>query len=155
VDAPESWRELWAMAHDEGWAHSTFDFGKMTIGQLRLLLKRGQAKHRLNSYYAGIVASTYVNTKLAPGKEPISPYDFVPRDEVEDPQKTIRDAAKKNLFGMVCMLLDKKMMPTDPTAVEALRLRSVASLREQGVADPEELFEEVFRLKVKPAHAVQ
>lgn len=127
----------------------------MTVNQIRLLMQRGLVKHKLSSYYAGIVASAYINTKLAPGKEPISPLDFVPRTEAEDPQKKIRNTAKQTLFGMVCMLLEKKLMPTDPTAIEALHVRSVAALREQGVADPEELFEEVFRLKVKPAHTVQ
>jgi hypothetical protein len=73
--------------------------------------------------------------KLRAGDPLVSPHDFVPHEE--DP----REKAKDNILGLFSMLNQKNLLPED---VAALRLRIVSGLRDEGIHDPESLFEEVF-----------
>lgn len=97
--------------------------------------------HQHACYYSGITAAALFNTKM-PGKDPVSPMDFVPK--VADPAKERREKYKVNLFNGVCLMGDRLLLV--PGKFELFRTATIQSMRDDGCADAEEIFAEVFEM---------
>ena len=106
----------------------------MTTAQMYALLDRRYTRHKHELYYSGVIASTLINLKNTSG-DLLTAEDFVPC--AVDP----RDAAKRNALALFGMLDAKNIMPAD---VDALRKRVVQGMLDQGIADAEEVFMELF-----------
>lgn len=111
------------------------EFGTLTPAMFAALRERSVVNFKYQCYLQGIVASQIVNVKLTKGKELLTPFDFVPGI------KSPRDDAKKNIMSLFAMMGEKGLSAEE---YNAIRTRSINGMRESGVADAEELFDEVF-----------
>jgi len=109
----------------------------MTPTMFQALQARREVHHRYSCLYAGIVASTLINTHLPEGSTPVSPFDFGASQGASGDRERI----KNNLVSMFAM------MPSDakPEFMEKLKARSIAKLKADGYHDAELIFSEVFR----------